>query len=682
MVKQKVNQTTRIKLLSKQALFTHLSAQELHDLALLAHEITFREGEEIVSEGEFVDDFFIIVKGEAEVLKKQEIGGATKNLILAVLTKNDNIGLSDKGFYSPHGRRSATVKALASSLLLCFSTKDFQNFLAIHPVFNKQLQKSIKLFNNLHFLKELPIFSQLKNNVIYQLSEQIIELRLPANTIIFNKNDYGDGCYIIVEGEVEIFSPRPDGSERRHALLQKKDLFGEASLLTSNQFRNASARTTEASEFIFIERKIFFNIIKDNTDFARSTIGLMTQNLRPKKANKIIEHQATSKEGKLIVMLENPITNRYYRLTEQSLYIWRQIDGLQTVQNIIISFIKKFHIIVPDLICNLLYTLQESGFVEIPVIELPFEEDLSNTFKDRVKKVLQKVSTSEYTFTQTDRWLTSLYKSGIDLFYTKPIQILFFIVIILGIFSFVDAYPHVTHISHNTSLNFGMFILSLPILGTIVVIIHELAHAFTAKKMGYKVQRMGIGWYWFGPVAFVDTSELWLANKFSRLMVNVAGIYIELLIASSLAIFSVVTSNPTFSIFCWLYALFLYYGAFKNASPIREYDGYAIISDVLGQERLRRQTMRYLANIFYYRTKIDPKDYKIERVYCYTCIIYLVLSGLFIFFIIHSVLKVFLVKSILTIPIFQFSIIIAFLLFSLSIYSLYREIKRFITQVD
>ena len=35
----------------------------------------------------------------------------------------------------------------------------------------------------------------------------------------------------------------------------------------------------------------------------------------------------------------------------------------------------------------------------------------------------------------------------------------------------------------------------------------------TTKHYGREVPRVGVGWYWFGPVAYVDTSDMWLEGS-------------------------------------------------------------------------------------------------------------------------------------------------------------------------
>ena len=44
----------------------------------------------------------------------------------------------------------------------------------------------------------------------------------------------------------------------------------------------------------------------------------------------------------------------------------------------------------------------------------------------------------------------------------------------------------------------------------LAIVGHEAGHAFTTKHYGREVPRVGIGWYWFGPVAYIATSDMWL----------------------------------------------------------------------------------------------------------------------------------------------------------------------------
>ena len=67
---------------------------------------------------------------------------------------------------------------------------------------------------------------------------------------------------------------------------------------------------------------------------------------------------------------------------------------------------------------------------------------------------------------------------------------------------------------------------------TVVKILHELGHAFTAKRYGCRVPAMGVAFLVLWPVAYTDTNEVWrLHERGQRLAVAAAGVATELVIA-------------------------------------------------------------------------------------------------------------------------------------------------------
>jgi CRP-like cAMP-binding protein len=61
--------------LSRVPLFNSLNRQQLRRLSKIAHDHTFKEGEEIVTQGDTGIGLFVIVSGEAAVCHKQPDGG-------------------------------------------------------------------------------------------------------------------------------------------------------------------------------------------------------------------------------------------------------------------------------------------------------------------------------------------------------------------------------------------------------------------------------------------------------------------------------------------------------------------------------------------------------------------------------------------------------------------------------
>ena len=64
-------------------------------------------------------------------------------------------------------------------------------------------------------------------------------------------------------------------------------------------------------------------------------------------------------------------------------------------------------------------------------------------------------------------------------------------------------------------------------------IIHELAHAYAAKRLGCRVPTMGVAFLVMCPVLYTDVNEAWkLPRRRDRLLVGAAGILAELTLAA------------------------------------------------------------------------------------------------------------------------------------------------------
>jgi putative peptide zinc metalloprotease protein len=71
-----------------------------------------------------------------------------------------------------------------------------------------------------------------------------------------------------------------------------------------------------------------------------------------------------------------------------------------------------------------------------------------------------------------------------------------------------------------------------------------LAHALTTKAYGFQVHRFGVGWFWLGPMAFTDTTHMWLTSRGPRTAVNMAGIWINIVASGLLAIIAFSLHQP------------------------------------------------------------------------------------------------------------------------------------------
>ena len=124
----------RIALIQAHDFFRSLNEQQNTELAKLAFEKSFAPEKLIVIQGEAVDAVYLIAEGEIEVYVKDKLK--------VLLHQGGDIGLSQIGFYSQSGQRTATLKAITEVELLGWGLEVLQKFLEDYPTFHGGMRET------------------------------------------------------------------------------------------------------------------------------------------------------------------------------------------------------------------------------------------------------------------------------------------------------------------------------------------------------------------------------------------------------------------------------------------------------------------------------------------------------------------------------------------------------------
>lgn len=644
---------SKIELIHGHPLFSALSPQAIDDLLAVAHEKLIEPNEVIIVEGDFIKNYFIIAEGEAIITRKSTDPHKETDELLAILRRGEAIGLNESGIFSSTGRRTATVTAVTKMLLLEISIEDFNTFLTKHRDFGKNLLEKSEWMLKLDFIKKAAPFQCLSNDQIFSIAEQIEEKKLKENTLVFNQGDEADCCYLIRSGKVEIALTEDTGKKKQLAILESPAIFGEASLLTPLP-RNASARTLSESTLFVISKKLFHELIEISRGFENSVVGFTLRRFRPLHSKDVIVHQRTTREGEIIVTLQNTKLNSYYRLTKDGWFIWKNIDGIRTIQDLTIIFFHHYKVFAPDIIFELLYKLAEKGFIELPSVELKQDEEVVQD-KSLAKRLIQRITglfVFEFKYKNFDKYLDYSYNRFFWVLYKWPTQLLMIILLIAGFILFIAQSSSVASAMLETSYSVWFYILFLVLASIGTVALHEVGHALMAKRLGYRVDNIGIGWFMTGPVAYADTSALWIAGTKERVLVDLAGGYVDFFLGSCFAILSMYADNATLSIFLWLLALSTYYTGIKNLSPLHEFDGYFALMDWLDLPNLRMSSLKWVAQD-QWKVLYSPASWKkhgSEIMYWLTCLVYILAISLITLFVLQFFFNTFSINYIMGIP--------------------------------
>lgn len=130
-------------------------------------------------------------------------------------------------------------------------------------------------------------------------------------------------------------------------------------------------------------------------------------------------------------------------------------------------------------------------------------------------------------------------------------------------------------------------------------LVHELAHAVVCAQTGSEVSEAGLVFVLFAPLAYVNVTSCWrLSDRWKRIAVASAGMYIELLIASIAFLFWLNVSNVQVKFLLdnvvWMAGVST---LLFNLNVLMRFDGYYILADLVEVPNLYGEATQAAKNL-------------------------------------------------------------------------------------
>ena len=135
----------------------------------------------------------------------------------------------------------------------------------------------------------------------------------------------------------------------------------------------------------------------------------------------------------------------------------------------------------------------------------------------------------------------------------------------------------------------------LPLLGLLIfsMFAHELGHASASSRYGTPARDIGFGLYLVYPVFYNDVTAAWRLTRRQRLVIDLAGVFFQFLVAGSYLLIYHLTGVQAF----YLAAVTIFFLGLVVLLPIFKFDGYWLLSDLLGVPNLSSQIRRVGAHV-------------------------------------------------------------------------------------
>jgi len=201
-------------------------------------------------------------------------------------------------------------------------------------------------------------------------------------------------------------------------------------------------------------------------------------------------------------------------------------------------------------------------------------------------------------------------------------------------------------------------------------VVHESAHSLAAMHFGCRVRGIGIGFMVFFPRLFTDTTDAWRLSRAKRLLIDGAGIMSELLVGGLAALFwCYAAPGPWKSTAFYVFAVSTISTLLVNGNPCIRYDGYYILTDIMGIPNLMHRSTEYVKGWWRHAVlRLGPAPVGDHGVF-------LVIFGICAF-----IYRIFLYTGIILVIYHKFTKVIALVmmvleLYSILIYPFWREVQ-------
>jgi CRP/FNR family cyclic AMP-dependent transcriptional regulator len=156
---------------------------------------------------------------------------------------------------------------------------------------------------NIEFLKNVPIFSELNDDTLIKLSQLGTLKSFKKDSIILSEQDAGSALFVMVTGKVKVARVSNDDKNKEVilTLLNPSDFFGEMALL-DGLARSATVTSLEDSQVFIIQRNDFLDLIQQHPEVSIALLQELTQRLRA-AGMKIKALSLKDAEGKVATVL-------------------------------------------------------------------------------------------------------------------------------------------------------------------------------------------------------------------------------------------------------------------------------------------------------------------------------------------------------------------------------------------
>jgi putative peptide zinc metalloprotease protein len=308
--------------------------------------------------------------------------------------------------------------------------------------------------------------------------------------------------------------------------------------------------------------------------------------------------------GQPSFILKNTTTDRFLLLTEPEKFLWQQMDGQTSLQEIATAYVLRYGAFDFDIIPALMRKLQRAQLLTLTPTSRLRQALARNRRRPVVKAIetgltaLERINISSRN---VQRPFTAAYRWGGFLLFTPAGVIACLLLAAAGLVAGVKLWREGGDIVAGFGGHALRGLLTVKLLFFLTVAAHQIVHGLALIHYRRRVREFGFTFlHGFVPTFYVDVTDIFMTGRRARVVTAVSGAGVHLVLGSAWFLVALVAPLGSFTQAFAAASGIIQWQAFLIALYpfcFIEMDGYHVLVDLLGMPTLKQEAMSWAGSL-------------------------------------------------------------------------------------
>jgi putative peptide zinc metalloprotease protein len=310
---------------------------------------------------------------------------------------------------------------------------------------------------------------------------------------------------------------------------------------------------------------------------------------------------------------------RYVRLDATDLDLWQRMDGQRTVHQIAVEHFAECGGFVADRLTRLVRRLRADGFLGAAATDVFAAVDgrirRGSPLSRLVELAGRSVELDLIRVAWADRAFSAAYRAGGWLLYARPARVLWVLIIVAGLAAWWRQVLLAEHALFQTNGSYTLGLLTLAALDFGGIALYQTAQGLRMKHHDIRILSAGVQLNYLLPMVFVETTDVWMADRRARMAVSLAGPFAVLVLGGALALVAYPLDGTEMGAFLFKASFVWLVNGVFNLLPILDLDGYFLLADYLEMPALRANALAFVREDLLPRIRARVPFTREERIF-------------------------------------------------------------------